>query len=303
MSAGSSVRSRVDPGSSWSSLSFGGAGRLSTIARDAWWYPFALGRAARRLDVLHCTTFRAPRRVAGAARRHRPRPRPAPSSGGLSHLDRRTGASRCVPQSAPPTRSSPSRSSRATSSSSCSPCRPTAFASCRTASTRLHARTARRRGELRARGRDARAAQEPRRGGRGRAARRRRAARRSARAGWGGVDVPAAGSDAVGRGAGGALPRRALPRLPVAVRGLRHPGARGDGLRDARGDEPRQRHGGGRGRRGGARRPDRPGRHRGRASREASAARRARAARARACPRVHLAACGRPVEALWRELA
>ena len=35
------------------------------------------------------------------------------------------------------------------------------------------------------------------------------------------------------RGARGALPRRRLPRLPVALRGLRPAGARGDGLRDA----------------------------------------------------------------------
>ena len=39
------------------------------------------------------------------------------------------------------------------------------------------------------------------------------------------------------RGARAPLPRRALPRLPVAVRGLRDPGARGDGLRHAGGDE------------------------------------------------------------------
>ena len=55
------------------------------------------------------------------------------------------------------------------------------------------------------------------------------------------------------------LPRRALPRLPVALRGLRDPGARGDGLRHAGRDERRQRDGGGRGRR---RRPRRPARRR-----------------------------------------
>jgi glycosyltransferase involved in cell wall biosynthesis len=43
-------------------LSFGGHGRLATVARDAWWYPFGLARRARGLDLLHCTTFRAPRR-------------------------------------------------------------------------------------------------------------------------------------------------------------------------------------------------------------------------------------------------
>jgi len=30
------------------------------VRRDALWYPFRLGRASARLDVLHCTTFRAP---------------------------------------------------------------------------------------------------------------------------------------------------------------------------------------------------------------------------------------------------
>jgi alpha-1,3-rhamnosyl/mannosyltransferase len=41
-------------------LSFGGPGRISSVARDALWYPVALGRRARLLDVLHCTTFRGP---------------------------------------------------------------------------------------------------------------------------------------------------------------------------------------------------------------------------------------------------
>jgi glycosyltransferase involved in cell wall biosynthesis len=43
-------------------LSFGGTGRLSSVVRDAGWYPFGLARGARGLDVLHCTTFRGPRR-------------------------------------------------------------------------------------------------------------------------------------------------------------------------------------------------------------------------------------------------
>jgi glycosyltransferase involved in cell wall biosynthesis len=43
-------------------LSFGGPGRASTVARDAWWYPVGLPRGARRLDVLHCPTFRGPLR-------------------------------------------------------------------------------------------------------------------------------------------------------------------------------------------------------------------------------------------------
>jgi glycosyltransferase involved in cell wall biosynthesis len=41
-------------------LSFGGGGRVSSILRDALWYPFGTGLAARSLDVLHCPTFRGP---------------------------------------------------------------------------------------------------------------------------------------------------------------------------------------------------------------------------------------------------
>src|SRR3989441_1044958 len=43
-------------------LGFGGPGAVSTLARDAWWYPVGLPLAARGLDVLHCPTFRAPLR-------------------------------------------------------------------------------------------------------------------------------------------------------------------------------------------------------------------------------------------------
>lgn len=43
-------------------LAFGGPGRGSAAARDALWYPLVLPRQARerRLDVLHCPTFRGP---------------------------------------------------------------------------------------------------------------------------------------------------------------------------------------------------------------------------------------------------
>ena len=41
-------------------LSFGGPGRAASVVRDALWYPVGLGRRARSLDVLHCTTFRGP---------------------------------------------------------------------------------------------------------------------------------------------------------------------------------------------------------------------------------------------------
>jgi alpha-1,3-rhamnosyl/mannosyltransferase len=43
-------------------LDFGGPGRAATVLRDTWWYPHGLARDARGVDVLHCTTFRAPRR-------------------------------------------------------------------------------------------------------------------------------------------------------------------------------------------------------------------------------------------------
>ena len=53
---------RGRPGLELVGLSSGGSGRLATVRRDAVWYPFRLGRAAGALDVLHCTTFRAPLR-------------------------------------------------------------------------------------------------------------------------------------------------------------------------------------------------------------------------------------------------
>jgi glycosyltransferase involved in cell wall biosynthesis len=46
-----------------STLTFGRADRLSTLARDAVWYPFALGRRGDA-DVLHCPTYRGPLRPA-----------------------------------------------------------------------------------------------------------------------------------------------------------------------------------------------------------------------------------------------
>src|SRR5689334_15639297 len=44
-------------------VSFGRSDKLSTLARDALWYPFALGRK-RDGDVLHCPTYRGPVRSA-----------------------------------------------------------------------------------------------------------------------------------------------------------------------------------------------------------------------------------------------
>jgi glycosyltransferase involved in cell wall biosynthesis len=55
------LRSRQDV--AVSTLSFGRADRLSTLARDAVWYPFVLGRV-RDAQVLHCPTYRGPLRSA-----------------------------------------------------------------------------------------------------------------------------------------------------------------------------------------------------------------------------------------------
>jgi alpha-1,3-rhamnosyl/mannosyltransferase len=51
------------PGLELRPLSFGGDSRAATLARDSWWYLAGLPRAARGLDVLHCTTFRGPIRA------------------------------------------------------------------------------------------------------------------------------------------------------------------------------------------------------------------------------------------------
>jgi glycosyltransferase involved in cell wall biosynthesis len=44
-------------------LTWGGAGRLTAVARDTGWYLAGLPLQARAVDVLHCTTFRAPLRA------------------------------------------------------------------------------------------------------------------------------------------------------------------------------------------------------------------------------------------------
>jgi glycosyltransferase involved in cell wall biosynthesis len=51
------LRRRDDVGVT--TLTFGRGDRLSTLARDAVWYPFALGRFSNA-DVLHCPTYRGP---------------------------------------------------------------------------------------------------------------------------------------------------------------------------------------------------------------------------------------------------
>lgn len=57
----SALRGR--PGIELELLSFGGPGRAASVVRDALWYPVALARRSRRLDLLHCTTFRGPARA------------------------------------------------------------------------------------------------------------------------------------------------------------------------------------------------------------------------------------------------
>jgi len=51
---------RDRPGLELELLAHGGSGRVSSVVRDAYWYPRAVRRRARGLDVLHCTTFRGP---------------------------------------------------------------------------------------------------------------------------------------------------------------------------------------------------------------------------------------------------
>jgi glycosyltransferase involved in cell wall biosynthesis len=51
---------RDRPGLELELLTFGGAGRVSSAVRDAFWYPVGLPRRSRGLAVLHCTTFRGP---------------------------------------------------------------------------------------------------------------------------------------------------------------------------------------------------------------------------------------------------
>jgi glycosyltransferase involved in cell wall biosynthesis len=51
---------RDRPGLELELISFGGPGRVSSVVRDAFWYPHGVSRRAADLDVLHCTTFRGP---------------------------------------------------------------------------------------------------------------------------------------------------------------------------------------------------------------------------------------------------
>jgi glycosyltransferase involved in cell wall biosynthesis len=51
------------PGLDVRRLTWGGTGRATAVVRDVAWYPAGLPLQARGLDVLHCTTFRAPLRA------------------------------------------------------------------------------------------------------------------------------------------------------------------------------------------------------------------------------------------------
>ena len=120
--------------------------------------------------------------------------------------------------------------------------------------------------------------------------------------GWGGVEARGQrhwlGSGRRRR-ARASVPGRAVRRLPVAVRGLRPAGARGDGVRDAGRHVARRRNGGGRGRRGRARRSARRRTRSPPGSRGDREARRAAPARPRARARVHVGAAARLDAALY----
>ena len=132
-------------------------------------------------------------------------------------------------------------------SSSCSACAPEKVVVAYPGVGRLsgRGRARRPRAAVRAHGRDARAAQEPRDAARRAAARGPRARRRRRRGlGAAAVARPAGRDPARLRGrrrARAALPRRGRVRLPVALRGLRDPDRRGDGEPACRSSPPRTR--------------------------------------------------------------
>ena len=224
------------------------------VAADALWYPRLRAEGA---DVLHCPTFRGPFSLAGAARRHRPRPRRAAPPGVVQPLDAHVlAARRAARRRAPPTGviavseftqrelvdllAVPAAKIRVVPNAVedvFTPDGPRAEGDYVLAVGTLEPRKNLARiaaavdGELRVVG---------------------------AR-GWGGVEPPAnvtwlgeVDDDELAA----ALPRRALPRLRLALRGLRDPGRRGARLRLPGGHEPRQPDGRARRRRRGLRRPD-----------------------------------------------
>ena len=198
--------------------------------------------ARRSLDVLHCTTFRGPVRRARSDGPDGARPRDPPRAGGVpalaSPLRPRRARARAAGRgrdrrglgvhaatrrsSSPASRRSGSASSRTASIPSSRPDGPRAEGDYVLAVATLEPRKNLRRAveAARAAGVELRVV-----GARG----------------WGGVEVDGLGRRDSRRGARGALSRRALRRLPVAVRGLRAPRARGDGVRDACRDVARRR--------------------------------------------------------------
>ena len=249
-------------------LAHHGRSRADTLYRDGVWYPLVLPRLARRerLDVLHCPTFRGPLAPPSCPlvvtvhdlavlrhpetfnrwTRHYSRLCRLPGGACGRARDRRLRAHEAGARRA--ARDLPEEKIRVVPngvSEIFSPDGP-----------------AERRG-LRAGRRHARAAQEPRPARRGdRSARRRAPRRRRRRLGRRRLGGRACAGSAASRTRSSLarLYRGApLPRLPVALRGLRHPDRRGDGERNAGRHVTRRRDGRGCRRRGGAGRSARPG--------------------------------------------
>ena len=223
--------------------SLGGSSRALVPVRDLGWYLAALPAKARRdgVDVLHCPTQRAPVRSRVplvvtfhdlAVLRH---------PGDVQPLDARpTRGACCRAWFAPATRRD--RRLRVHQARAARAARRARGEAARDPERGRRALLRRRRGRrrrLRARGLHARAAQEPAAARRGlpagrpeRPAAARRGRGRLGRRAGRGRRRPLARRGA-GRRAGAALPRRALRRLRLALRGLRPARARGDGVRRA----------------------------------------------------------------------
>ena len=246
---------RGRPGLELDLLTFGRTSRASSVIRDAVWYPVGLRRRGRSLDLLHCTTFRGPAggRVPLVVTVHDLAILRYPEAFPRWHRLYGSAGLRRVLESA----------DAVVAVSEFTKAEILALTDVSADRVRVipngvddvFTRRGTVRGTgIRARGRDARAPEEPRASSGSRAPGRGRAeGGRRARLGRRGR--PGLGRRDSRRRAGGALPGSPLRPLPVAVRGLRAPGARGDGLRSSCGHLARDRHGGDRGRR---RRPRRP---------------------------------------------